>query len=76
MSQHYLPIEMGRYEKPKIPREFPLCQFCKSHIGNEFHALMECQNSDLLSLRNEFLQDMAKTSSQLICLDKRQQFYI
>ena len=65
-ESHYLPIEIGRYKKPKIPGELRLYQFCKSHIGNEFHTLMGCQNNDLKSLRDEFLQGMAKTSSQLI----------
>ena len=33
MSTHWVPIERGRYEKPKVPREERLCSFCKTEVG-------------------------------------------
>ena len=47
LSLHCLPIERGRYSKPKTPRTLRVCQFCTKHLGNEYHALMECKHETL-----------------------------
>ena len=39
LSNHYLPIEKGRYVKHKLNRNQRLCTFCKSHVGDELHVL-------------------------------------
>ena len=60
MSTHWLPIERGRYTKPKTPRENRLCYYCKSHIGTEFHVLMECDYILLKDLRDEYMFKITK----------------
>ena len=44
LSDHYLPIERGRYMKPKIPRPERTCTLCKSSVGDEIHALFLCKS--------------------------------
>ena len=58
MSIHWLPIERGRYCKPKIPRDERLCYFCKQYVGTEYHVLMECNHSILKDLRENFLSNI------------------
>ena len=50
LSAHWLPIERGRYKKTIIPRDERLCYFCTTDVGNEFHALMKCNSSELKSI--------------------------
>lgn len=42
ISAHNLPIERGRYTRPKLPVEERTCPYCPSQIGNEIHFLTEC----------------------------------
>ena len=47
VSAHRLPIEIGRYERPKIPRERRFCRVCTAagdpnKIGDEKHLLFSC----------------------------------
>ena len=55
MSTHWLPIERGRYEKPKVPREERLCYFCKSEVGTEYHVFMKCSDPIMRNLRKEHI---------------------
>ena len=43
ISAHNLPIERGRYSRPKIPEEDRTCPKCPSKIGNEAHFLIDCK---------------------------------
>ena len=47
LSNHYLPIEKGRYVKPKLNRNQRICTFCKSHVGDELHVLFECEHGTI-----------------------------
>ena len=56
LSLHLLPIERGRYSKPKIHRDDRTCTFCDSNeIGNEMHCLLICEGDKLKSLRDTYL---------------------
>ena len=65
LSTHNLPIERGRYKRPKIDRNRRVCSFCKRSIGNEFHVLMECQHEALLGIRNTHIEQIEKISPQI-----------
>ena len=41
-----LPVETGRYTN--VPYEQRKCPFCKIHIGDEFHYLLECNEFDIV----------------------------
>ena len=65
LSDHNLPIERGRYLKPKLPREERICPMCKSGIGNEIHALFLCKSPLLSDLKHKYLKLMCDISSQI-----------
>ncbi len=71
LSDHYLPVERGRYMKPKIPRIDRKCILCRTSIGNEFHALFECTDSKLQELRNNHMAIITKISYQLSKLSNK-----
>ena len=62
---HWLPIERGRYRKPKIPGD-RTCTFCDSNeIGNEIHCLLVCERDKLKSLRDTYLRKLISINSVL-----------
>ena len=69
LSDHILPVERGRYARPQLPRMLRLCTLCKNGIGDEMHALFICDNSELRSLRDNFLNQITKIYSPLSILD-------
>ena len=75
LSAHWLPIERGRYKKPIIPRDERLCYFCNTEVGNEFHALMKCNSSQLKSIRSELFPKIIKIDPYIGSLNETQQFY-
>ena len=53
-SNHRLPIQRGRYDR--TPREERLCRLCDEQIvGDEFHFILVCKNSQLIELRNQYI---------------------
>ena len=68
LSDHNLPIERGRYVKPKIPKELRLCTKCKLAMGNEIHVLLECKNIYLKNLNDEFLNEIITICQQFTIL--------
>ena len=59
VSNHNLPIERGRYNN--ISADHRLCNMCGNvDIGDEFHLLMTCDNSNLCKLRVNFLVQLIK----------------
>ena len=48
-----LPIETGRWYN--IPREDRICNFCKEHIGDEYHILFICKNTFIVELREKYI---------------------
>ena len=52
LSNHKLPIEMGRNHN--IPADNRICDLCHQGIGDECHLLMKCRQPDMLILRNTF----------------------
>ena len=54
MSNHRLPIEIGRYKN--IPRKDRLCKLCSMGVlGDEFHFLFECEK--FASMRKKYLPE-------------------
>ena len=47
LSDQFLPIERGRYLKPKLQINERLCTFCHSDVGTEMHALFQCSNTNI-----------------------------
>ena len=66
LSDHYLPIERGRYVRPKIPRHMRVCTVCDSGVGNESHVLFECQHIDLKGIRDNFFDKIIKIIPQIV----------
>ena len=53
---HRLPIEVGRYARPAVPREQRVCTKCNSgQIGDEFHFILTCTNPTLMNLREKYI---------------------
>ena len=69
LSNHYLPIEKGRYVKPKLNRNQRLCTFCKSHVGDELHVLFECEHGTIKNITT-YHNEITKISNQFHNLSK------
>ena len=48
LSAHNLPIERGRYTKPKTPRNLRMCTLCHQKWGMKY---MQCSNVKIMTLR-------------------------
>ncbi len=64
------------YCKPNIDRENIMYTLCKSDIGSEYHALMECSHPKIVYLRNKFLTTAIRTSQAFRNLDKKEIFVL
>ena len=69
LSTHNLPIERGRYSRPKLERKDRVCKFCKTGIGDELHALFKCEHATLSDMRNKFLPKIKAIVTELHQLD-------
>lgn len=65
LSNHWLPIERGRYAKPKIIRTQRVCILCRKAIGNELHAMFRCTNTALATAREQCLGTILNICPQL-----------
>jgi len=74
LSLHWLPIERGRYERPKLQYDKRICSLCNTKLGNEYHALMECESEELKNIRTRHLNDMNKISPALQHLSQKDKF--
>ena len=74
LSAHNLPIERGRYHKPKIPRQLRTCTKCKTGIGDEWHVLFICQDLDIKAFRDKYLSDITIISPQISQLSDKNKF--
>ena len=74
MSLHWLPIERGRYIRPKIPRHERLRLFCNLDVGSEFHVFMECKHKLVEDLRSKYLNKMNDICPPLRILPNEQKF--
>ena len=68
MSIHGFPIERGRYNKPKTPRNERLCLFCRKCIGDENHVMMECDHDILKKIRDYYISQIVKINSAMAIL--------
>ena len=75
LSAHWLPIERLRYTKPKIERKSRLCTLCHKGLGNEYHALMECDDRILFNMREIFMKEISTVSLEFRHMDKINQFW-
>ena len=56
MGNNKLSIIVGRYNQ--TDREVRYCTKCNNKlIGDEYHALLICQNQDILQLRNRYIPE-------------------
>ena len=54
-GNHRLPVEVGRWERPKIPLHEGICTLCNTNdIGDEFHYILTCPT--LATERNSLLK--------------------
>ena len=64
-----LRIETGRYERPKLPEEYRICQVCMEGTENEEHFLFHCKAyskiREDLALDTELVQRKDKTRNML-----------
>ena len=43
MGSHLLPVEQGRFQRPRVPRYLRRCTLCGTHaLGDERHFVFEC----------------------------------
>ena len=76
LSNHWLPIERGRYTKPKSKRSEHMCPLCRLGIGNELHALFRCSNTELKEFRKYYLNKIFKNNPQCQRLDDVKQLIL
>ncbi len=74
LSAHWLPIERGRYTKPKTDRLLRVCTLCNKDVGNEFHALISCNSKAMSDIRSNFNTKADLISSQFKHLDSASKF--
>jgi hypothetical protein len=65
LSCHQLPIETGRYTKPKTPRNQRICTLCRASVGNELHAMFRCTDENMAEIREHYMQDIMKLCPQI-----------
>ena len=65
LSNHYLPIERGRYTKPKTPRSERICPFCQSGLGNEIHVMFQCESPIIRNINDKYMNVIMRTSRQI-----------
>ena len=73
LSDHKLPIELGRSQNIERDRRF--CTLCKNDIGNECHILLECKNQSLSKLRFQFLVKINNIIPQFEFLTNKNKMY-
>ena len=60
-SNHKLPIETGRYGYKHVLRNKRICHKCESgQIGDEYHFILDCTNSETLALISKYLSPYYK----------------
>ena len=74
LSDHNLPIERGRYLKPKLSRDMRICNICKVGVGDEFHVLFQCQNNEVRNLHDVFMARINIISPQISKLQDNDKF--
>lgn len=69
LSDHLLGVERLRHDeryRPRIPRLFRLCRFCRAAVEDEEHAVLSCTaNLDLMRLRQDFFRDIYPLDDKL-----------
>ena len=63
MLIHGFPIERGRYNKPKTPRNERLCLFCRK--CDENHVMMECDHYILKNIREYYISQIVTKNSAM-----------
>ena len=56
-------------------REDRLCPLCKTCVGDEIHALMECKSDELKNIRSAYLPKIKTLLPDLESMTETQQFY-
>ena len=65
LSSHWLPIERGRYARPKIDRIKRICIMCNKALGNEIHAMFRCTHPAIKNVTTRFLGEILDICPQL-----------
>ena len=73
VGSHCLPIEQGRFVRPRLPRHLRRCILCNSlSTGDEHHYLYECSNLQGIRGQFSFLFDDASGSMRCLVWHKDQ----
>ena len=66
LSCHSLPVEVLRYQKPKIERSERVCKLChRGEVGDEWHYLVKCGNQNISNIRTTFVEQIVTIQPQL-----------
>ena len=52
-SNFKFPIETGRWSR--VPRQERICNLCRNGLGDEFHYVFTCNNTNKKNLRNKYI---------------------
>ena len=63
LSCHWLPIERGRYTKPKKARADRVCSLCSNGIGDEIHALFHCTNEKIEAIKEKSIKEICNVTN-------------
>ena len=75
LSDHKLPIEVGRFCNPKIPRRDRICNLCPQiTLGDEFHLICECSHPKLVKFRDLLFSKISGISNSFESLDIKNKF--
>jgi len=74
ISAHKLEIELGRYNRPKTPRELRYCRRCGTNsIDDELHFLLSC--SSLNSARESLTDTISLNNKNFNNISAKDKFY-
>jgi hypothetical protein len=52
-SNFKFPIETGRWSR--VPRQERICNLCRNGLGDEFHYVFTCNNTNIKNRRNKYI---------------------
>ena len=64
VSNHWFPIERGRYDVPITPREQRLCILCNEDVGDELHCMLLCKSKQTTAIKEVLIERLTSLSFQ------------
>ena len=74
ISSHKLEVEQGRYKRPKVDYDDRICRFCKTHVENEYHFLLQCGLYH--EVRQNFLKLLLQIMPNFLSLSDKDKFLL